>query len=351
MSTQQTVPTLLSLGSAFPQKSLTQEEVYRDVLQYWYRDIPNAEGLVMQTRVKRRFMAWDPREQLLHGLPTLGERMAAYEREVMEVSTRSVNEALRQQDRERIGSLVMASCTGYMGPTPDLLLAKQFNLLPTLRRTFIGHMGCYAAFNVLKTAMDGLAARPDERVLINCTELCSLHFRPEATREQVVVHALFGDASASAVLGNEAPGAGPQFLRSHTVQLYDTSDLMTWRVLDDGFRMTLSPLVPLLLSEHIQGFVDALVRPEGIRAQDVKHWGIHPGGPKIVESIAKQLGLSDSQLRATWSVLGDYGNCSSSTVLLVLKDLLANDRPRSGEYGVLMAFGPGLTMEGMLMRF
>lgn len=346
-----TVPTLLSLGSAFPHQSVTQQEIYQDLLQHWYRDIPNVEALLGQARVRRRFMAWDPREGMRGGTPSLGKRMAVYEREVMEVGSRSVSEALRRQDRERIGSFIMASCTGYMGPTPELLLAKQFNLRPNLRRTFVGHMGCYAAFNVLKVAMDGLAARPDERVLINCTELCSMHFRPEPTREQAVVHALFGDASASAVLGNEEPGAGPQLLRSHTVQLYDTNDLMTWNLLDDGFRMTLSPLVPLLLGEHAVSFVDALVNPAGIRAGDVRYWGIHPGGPKIVETIAQQLGLSDSQLRATWNVLSEYGNCSSPTVLLVLQDMLANDRPRAGEYGVLMAFGPGLTMEGLLVRF
>jgi predicted naringenin-chalcone synthase len=50
-------------------------------------------------------------------------------------------------------------------------------------------------------------------------------------------------------------------------------------------------------------------------------------------------------------VLGEYGNCSSTTVLLVLEELLKTDKPQKGEYGVMMAFGPGLTVEGMLVRF
>ena len=71
----------------------------------------------------------------------------------------------------------MACSTGYVNPGPDLLLAKQLGLRSDLRRTFIGHMGCYAALNVIKVAMDSVAARPDELVICNCTELSSAHVR------------------------------------------------------------------------------------------------------------------------------------------------------------------------------
>nr|WP_263430300.1 3-oxoacyl-[acyl-carrier-protein] synthase III C-terminal domain-containing protein [Nannocystis pusilla] len=126
---------------------------------------------------------------------------------------------------------------------------------------------------------------------------------------------------------------------------------MTWRVLDDGFRMTLSPYVPLLLAEAVAPFVERLLAPAGLRRQDVRSWCIHPGGPKIVEFVGDRLGLRADQLRASNHVLAEYGNCSSSTVLLVLKDVMAVDRPEPGEYGVMMAFGPGLTMESLLLRF
>lgn len=346
-----TKPTLLAIGSAFPPHVLSQQEIYEGLYKRWYRDIPNAEQIMAQTRVQRRRMAWDPRVELAEGSPGTGERMEVFAEVMVDVAAQSVASVLAPVERSRVGSFVMASCTGYLGPTPDLLLARRFALRSDLRRTFIGHMGCFAAFNVLKVAMDSLSARPDELVLANCTESSSIHFRPEASAEQAVIHALFGDASVSLVLGNAPDGTGVSLLRSHTEQIYDTHEMMTWTVKSDGFFMTLSPYVPFVLVEHIESFVAKLLGPEGLSVRDIKYWGIHPGGPKIVEFICKKLALADEQLRATWHILAEYGNCSSSTVLLVLEDILKRDQPRRGEYGVLMAFGPGLTMEGLLVRF
>ena len=39
------------------------------------------------------------------------------------------------------------------------------------------------------------------------------------------------------------------------------------------------------------------------------------------------------------------------TILLILEEILATDQPEPGDYGVLMAFGPGLTVESVLVRF
>ena len=349
---RKTLPTLLSLSSAFPPNAYPQQELYETMGKNLYRDIPQLERISQRVRVKNRYLVLDPRVALAHDAPMgLGERMALYERSVMEVGGRSIQGALETQDRERIGSFIMASSTGYVAPTPDVQLAQRFHLSPTLRHTFVGNMACNASLNVLNLALDSLAARQNESVLINCTEFSSLHARDEADREQLVVHALFSDGSASAVLGQEEEGVGPQFLGTYSMQLREAQDLMTWRLMDNGFRMTLSPTVPYLIRDNIEQFMNALVTPAGLSVGDIKHWAIHPGGPKIVEVIGQKFGLSDSQLRATWHVLEEYGNCSSPTVLFVLEDMLAKDKPKPGEYGVMLGFGPGLTMEGALMRF
>jgi predicted naringenin-chalcone synthase len=346
-----TRPTLLSIASAVPSNTLTQEEMYEGLLKHWYSGLANAEKTIYQTRVRKRHMAWDPRQTLLNESPGTGDRMDVFNKVALEVGGECVGAALANVDRERVGSFAMASCTGYGGPTPDLHLARRFGLRSNLRRTFVGHMGCFAAFNVLKVALDSLAARPDEHVLVNCTEFSSLQFRPEKSLEQAVIHALFGDASASMVLGSAPDGEGVQFLRSHTEQLYETHEMMTWDIKNDGFRMTLSPYVPFVLAEHIEGYLEKLLGPEKLKHQDIKHWVIHPGGPKILEFLAKQLSLTPEQMRASWHVLAEYGNCSSSTVMLILEELLKKEAPQRGEYGVMLAFGPGLTVEGMLLRF
>jgi predicted naringenin-chalcone synthase len=235
-----------------------------------------------------------------------------------------------------------------------MLLAKEFGLSRTLRRTFVGHMGCYAAFNALKVGLDAVTARPDELALVSCCEICSLHLRPEMTKEQVVVHGLFADASATVLLGPD-DGNGPALLRTHTETHYATSHAMTWTVQDDAFRMTLSPYVPLILAEAVEPFVAELLAPLGLTREDVTHWGIHPGGPKIIDFVGERLSLEDDQLAASRHILARRGNCSSSTILLILQQLLAGAPDQRavqpGEFGVLMAFGPGLTMESAVVRF
>jgi predicted naringenin-chalcone synthase len=193
-------------------------------------------------------------------------------------------------------------------------------------------------------------------VVCNCTELSSAHIRDtpmpgEDPTESLITQALFGDASVTMLLGSAPEGEGTQFLRTHTEQLYDKHTMMSLNIGNQSFWMTLAAGVPAVLQENIEGFLVKLLEPLGLSIRDVTHWGIHPGGPKIIRLLGRQLELTPEQLRASWDVLANAGNCASATVLLVLENILRVDKPRPGEYGVLLAFGPGLTIEGAVLRF
>jgi predicted naringenin-chalcone synthase len=347
-------PTLLGIASAHPPFEVTQEET----AQFFKKvsTVPYVKRIVESTKVEKRHIMWDPDSLQEASALLTGDRMAAHAEAVIDVASRSLKEAIGDFDTQRIGSFVMACSTGYVNPGPDLLLAKELGLRSDLRRTFIGHMGCYAALNVIKVAMDSVVARPDELVICNNTELSSAHIREslmpgEDPVEALITQALFGDASVSMVMGSAPDGAGIQFLRTHTEQLYDQHTMMSLNIGNRSFWMTLASGVPAVLEENIGGFIAKLLAPLGLSASDVAHWGIHPGGPKIVRKLGKQLGLRPEQLRASWDVLANAGNCASATVLLVLESMLRVDKPRRGEYGVLLAFGPGLTIEGAVLRF
>ncbi len=344
-------PTLLSIASATPPLSLTQDELYEGLLKHWYKTIPNAERIIKNTGVRRRHFAWDPRVELKDANRGIGDRARVYERVGLEVTGESVEKALGNLDRSKVGAFTMTTNSGYSGPGLDLFISKKLGLRSSIRRTFVGHMGCFAAFPTLRVALDSIAARPDELVIANASEFSSLQFRNDPNPEQAVIMGLFGDATCTLVLGSAPDGEGIQFLRSHTEQLYDTYELMGWHMQNDGFQMTLSPYVPFVLAEHIDAFLEKLLGPEKLGASDIKHWLIHPGGPKILEAIAKQLKLDKSRMRASWHVLSEYGNCGCTTALLVLEEALKTDKPQRGEYGVMMGFGPGLTVEAMLVRF
>ena len=349
-------PTLLGMASAHPPFEVTMQESWGLLFQHMSPQVRFGKRIIESTAVQKRHIMWDP--NTLQEVCTMrtGDRMAAHADAVKDVASRSISQAINGFDKDRVGSLVMACSTGYVNPGPDLLLAKELGLRSDLRRTFIGHMGCYAALNVIKVAMDSLAARPDELVIGNCTELSSAHVRnspmpDEDPTESLITQALFGDASVSILMGSAPDGAGVQFLRTHTEQLYDQHQMMSLNIGNQSFWMTLAAGVPAVLQENIEGFLVKLLQPLGLSAADISHWAIHPGGPKILRVLGKQLALQPEQLRASWDVLANAGNCASATVLLVLENILRVDKPRPGEYGVMLAFGPGLTIEGGVVRF
>jgi predicted naringenin-chalcone synthase len=169
--------------------------------------------------------------------------------------------------------------------------------------------------------------------------------------------ALFGDAAAALLLTSDPHVAGdpnvrgPAVVDTYCAAEFAAANQMRWTISDAGFVMGLSPRVPVTLRRSIRGVVERLLAPHGLEIGDVTHWLVHPGGPSILEAIAGKLELSAEQMALSWQVLAEQGNCSSATVLLILERLLREERTRPGEWGVMMAFGPGLTLETCLLRF
>jgi len=126
---------------------------------------------------------------------------------------------------------------------------------------------------------------------------------------------------------------------------------MSFTVTDEGFRMYLSSYVADVLAANVRALVERLLSRHGLECEQVKFWVIHPGSKKIVEHIQEQLDLSDEQVQYSLDILRDYGNMSSATVLFVLEDILQTGTPDPGDYGLMMAFGPGLTMEALLLQW
>ena len=209
-------------------------------------------------------------------------------------------------------------------------------------------MGCYAALPALATVANAADARGETSLLL-CVELTTLHVQPAARDlEQIVAHALFGDAAAAAAV--RAGGAGLELVDVLVRTDPSTAALMRWDVTDAGFRMGLSPKVPDALRDHVAPVVDELLRRNGVPRDGVRHWIVHPGGPAILDVVAETLGLDDDALEHSRATLRDIGNCSSATVLHILERTLANGDPSAGDHLVMLAFGPGLTLYSLLLR-
>lgn len=333
---------VLGTGAALP-RPLEQQEVWDGHFRDLLTGNRAAERIFAGAGVRRRHAVVDPRtEDVAHW--STGARMRRYAEDAPPLAHRAVTEALAEAGvgASEVGLLAVASCTGYSTPGVDIALAGSLPLDPRARRLLVGHMGCYAALPGLDSVRDYVVANGKPAVLL-CVELTSLHAQPPTDDiEQIVCHALFGDAAVAVVV---APDAGPGLRIADTAWRThpETSDHMTWEVTDQGFRMGLSRRVPDVLGAEVELLVKDLLAPHGRTPADIAHWAVHPGGPRILDTVERVLGLP--RLAASREVLAEYGNCSSATVPLILRHIDA----QPGEAVVALAFGPGLTLSGALL--
>jgi predicted naringenin-chalcone synthase len=228
-------------------------------------------------------------------------------------------------------------------------------------------MGCYAAVPAVRIATGLARSGEDVRVDVVHTELCSLHFDPAAhTAEQLVVQSLFADGTARYTVRRSANGERAlRVLALHESVANGSEDAMKWLLGDHGMRMTLSRDIPQSVGRSIRPFVIELVRRAGLdfsRERPRCLFAIHPGGPRIIDGVRDALELDEHQVRTSRDVLRKFGNMSSATLPHIWSALLDEggqgdgDGQGDGQGGgdgtliVSVAFGPGLTLAGALLR-
>lgn len=337
-------PTLTGLGFATP-PSFEQSELARRMAEAWRltdRQRERWNRIVDQSGITRRHAVAD----LAEVLPmTTAERMQVFEREAPNLAARAASEACDRAALapESVTDVIVVTCTGFAAPGIGHGLIRSIGLPPTVRQTQIGFMGCFGGIVGLRTAVGLASADPQARVLVLCVELCSLHLRMDTAPDQLVAAALFADGAAAAIVeghGAAAERGAPlgRLTLGRTRVLVDARDQMTWRIRDDGFAMTLTRDVPVAIEESIGRFI-AEGAPKGIAP--------HPGGPGILDAIERgtvAMPLDPRSFVAARSVLRDYGNMSSGTVLFTAERYLASGGALPVE---LVAFGPGLTIDAV----
>jgi alkylresorcinol/alkylpyrone synthase len=338
---------LAGTGIAHP-PPVQQSELWTGFFDRHYSGVQRAlaNRVFRNSGVTTRHGAISPMVEDVTGWST-ARRMQRYLVEALPLGKSAVADALSSAglDPGDVGLFAVCSCTGYVTPGLDILLARDMGMSPDTQRLFIGHMGCYAAIPGLGVAADFVRSRGRPAVLL-CLELTSLHVQPPtADPQQIVAHALFSDAAAAVVL---LPGPAPGLELIDVTALTDmaSADYMTWDVTDLGFRMGLSPRVPDVLDAHVAGLVDGLLARHGLALDDIDGWAVHPGGPRILDVVQARLDLPDAALAASRGVLDRHGNCSSPTVLMITEAL----RPARPRHVVTLAFGPGLTIYAALLR-
>ena len=254
--------------------------------------------------------------------------------------------------KKDITHVITVSCTGFFAPEPAYEIVKQLELDPSTQRYHVGFMGCFAAFPALKMAQSFCKADPDATVLIVSVELCTLHLQSSEQTDQLISASVFADGASGAIVSATKPSAGTPYYRLEQFQtsIADQSEEdMAWTIGDTGFDMVLSTYVPDIIQSNLSSSIQPLMNAYELETPDITHWAIHPGGRAILDKIETSLSLAPDKLHASRSVLANYGNMSSATILFVLKELLNKPVAGGKEQTLAMAFGPGLTIESGLL--
>jgi predicted naringenin-chalcone synthase len=287
--------------------------------------------------------------------PSTGARNQVYAQASTEMAVQLARRVLVESRRFKktdITHVIFVSCTGFTNPGPDYHIIRELGLNPGVQRYTLGFMGCYAAFPALRMAAQFCEANADATVLVVCLELCTLHMQLKDGTDNILANSLFADGAAAALVSARAPHPEQPAYRlgNFTSTLIPSGEGdMAWEIGDEGFNIVLSSYVPDIISSNIGEVLQESLLGNGMDLADVQEWAVHPGGRSILDKVEASLALPASALACSRSVLRDYGNMSSATVLFVLKEL-QRTATSTRAMTCAMAFGPGLTVESAFLE-
>lgn len=290
-------------------------------------------------------------------LDGFGAANDVFVRTATDMGAKAVREALRLAGLTPadVDLLVFTSVTGIAAPSVDARVAGRLGLRPDVRRVPMFGLGCAGGAAGLSRVHDYLLGRPDQVAVLLSVELCSLTFqRDDPSPANLVATGLFGDGAAAVVVrGSARPGdtPGPTIVDTRSRLYPGTGRILGWEIGDSGFQVVLDPGIPDVVRRHLADDVRGFLDGHGLKPKDVSAWVCHPGGPQILDAVGEALDLPDAALDISRRHLAEVGNLSSSSVLHLLRDTLADRRPPGGTPGLLLAMGPGFACELVLLRW
>ena len=356
-------PAIIGIGNALPLHSMTQDECFTYARPFsceTQKQSRFVENLFKKTGIDKRALViingssdsttrdfYDCGDTVNGEGPSTAVRMERYSKEIVQLAQTATLAALDEADvaPNSITHLVTASCTGFSAPGFDLHLVEKLGLKRSVIRTHIGFMGCHGALNALRVAQGYCLSNPNAIVLVCAAEICSLHFQFGWHSSSLVANSLFADGAASLVL--KAGATGPRYAETGSYIVPESAEAMTWQIGDNGFVMQLANNVPEIIEAHLPAFISSFLAEQNLSIDEINGWAVHPGGPRILDSVQSCLSLNPGDLSMSRKILSECGNMSSPTLLFILQKLIAlQDKLPC----ILLGFGPGLTIEAALIR-
>jgi alkylresorcinol/alkylpyrone synthase len=301
--------------------------------------------------VERRYSIMDAEEVFLK--TSFEEKNDIYKRETIKLAEGALTKALNKASLTPtdIDFIITVSCTGIMIPSVDAYLINKLDMKQDIVRLPVTEMGCVAGISGMIYANNFLKANPNKRAVVIAVESPTSTFQIEDfSMVNIVSAAIFGDGCACTVLSSYEEEEGPEIIDEAMYHFYNAEHMMGFELKNTGLQMVLDKEVPEKIATHFPKFVHPFLARNNLAIEDVDHLIFHPGGKKIVQTIEEIFGSLGKNIDITKSVLKEYGNMSSATVLYVLERFI-DQGVEKGDIGLMLSFGPGFTAQRLLLKW
>lgn len=354
------MPAILAVESQYAPHYYAQGELTERFQSIWKEAFFNQERLArfqQSVEVAGRYLALPA--EAYEQLSGLAARNQAWTTSALVLSRTLLPRLFETADLapSDIDYFVSSTVTGLSVPSLEARLMNDFSFRTDVKRLPLFGLGCLAGCAGVNRIADYLVGHPREAALFLTVELCSLTWhRQDTSIANLISSSLFGDGAAAVLMvGDEHPLASRAPVRCEAWRsdfFPGTEDVMGFAVDDEGFRVILSHEVPTMVDRHFTTCVEGLLSPHLLTLSDLSFFVCHPGGPKVLKSLAHALGRDDEALALSWEHLRAGGNMSSASVLFILKKTLEKlaAAPVKGRLGLMTAMGPAFCAETTLLK-
>ncbi len=350
---------IASVCGSLPEHFYDQDALISGFLKHWREAHHNADRLVrlhQAVAVSGRHLAL-PMDQYPN--LTFGEANDAFIRVGTQIGAQAIRGALEsvRLSPQDVDVIFTTTVTGIATPSLDARLINVLGFRPDVKRVPMFGLGCVAGAAGTARLADYLKGHPDQVGVLLSVELCSLTIqRGDFSVANLIASGLFGDGAAALVgVGTERAQTlklrGPRVVASQSRFYPNTERVMGWDIGDTGFQVVLDASVPDVVKTHIRPDAVAFLARQNLTLNDINTWVAHPGGPKVLTAFEESLELPEGALSVTWNSLNQVGNLSSASVLFVLRDTLNAPNKEPGDFGLMMAMGPGFCSEFVLLKW
>ena len=282
-------------------------------------------------------------------------RLAGRNEATSDMAVRAARRALRVAGAHasEVDLIIVATCT------PDQIMPSTASLVQNrLGATRAGavdlNAACAGFVYALAIGAGQVEAGRARQVLVIGADELSLHldWRDRSTCE------LFGDGAGAALL---RAATEPGVLASTTGSDGSGADLLTIpgggsRFGSNGrngkgdgrFLRMNGPQIFRWATQMMSRAAEDVIKDSGLRPDQVDLFIPHQANLRIIESMAKRLGLPAEKVFAN---VGRYGNTSAASIPIALCEAIAAGRVQKGDNVVLTSFGAGLSWAALALRW